>query len=499
MLGGGQLRKVGLRLSEPLGVRLLALAASAFAAYYFLLHELLGPLAADEAYFAHVFWLMRHGQEIYTDFYANHLPAYFYLLKPFLPAGADNDLGFVWILRGTSLLTAIAYIGLLWALARRDFLYLLPFLFLFLVFGRMTEVRPDSFGLLLFNGAWWALLKGLSRRNMLVAGLLVGLALCFSARAAVMAVGMAALLTWICLARRDYRTLAMLAGMGTAFFALVGFAYLIAPSWVGTIIRLVYLEASAIMPNVPLALRLLPVDRLLMVSLIVAALVAAAIRRREDRALVILFGCAMQLVLILIDPSPYQYVYGWAALPTLAGLSLIGDRAPARLHAGLSALAGFLALIVLVLSFSGPTPRPGAILRLTYDRPFRQGELARASTPRLLHLATRSERQQGLWNQLALFSEICRRVPGPVLTKFYANMICQRDAIYDWAGLQWPPIFEDDVSTASRDEFERLFASDPPVLVAWGKQHYVPRLNPWGRALLADYDIYEGYALRRTR
>jgi hypothetical protein len=114
-------------------------------------------------------------------------------------------------------------------------------------------------------------------------------------------------------------------------------------------------------------------------------------------------------------------------------------------------------------------------------------------------MATRSERQQGLWNQIALFSEICRRVPGPVLTKFYANMICQRDSIHDWAGLQWPPIFEDDVSAASRAEFERLFATHPPVLVAWGKQHYVPRLNPWGRALLADYDIYEGYAIKRQR
>ena len=335
---------------------------------------------------------------------------------------------------------------------------------------------------------------------MLVAGLLAGLALCFSARAGVMAVGMAALLAWTCLARRDHRTLAMLCGMGVAFFALVGVAFLIAPAWIGTIIRVVYLEpAAGIMPDVPLASRLLPIDRLLMVLLVVAALVAAVIRRKEEKAVVILFACTTQLLLILVDPSPYQYVYGWAALPTLAGLSLLGDSALARMQAGLALSAASLALIVTFLSVSGPTPRPGSILRLTYDRPIARRELAAASTPRLLQMATRSERQQGLWNQLALFSEICRRLPGPVLTKFYANTICQRDALYDWAGLRWPPFFEDDASTESRVAFEQLFASNPPMLVAWGKQHYVPKLNPWGRALLADYDIYEGYALRRKR
>ena len=493
------LQAFGSRFSAPLAVKLLAFAAAAFAFHYYVLHELLGQLAVDENYFAHVFWLMRHGQAMYTDFYANHLPTYFLLVEPLLPPGGSFDLAFVWVLRATSLAAALAYVGLLWTLARRDFLYLLPFLFLFLVFGRMTEVRPDTLGLLLFNAAWWLLLKGTSRRNILVAALLAGLALTFSARAAVMAVGMCALLSFLCWSRRDRRTFALLAAMGVAFFGLVGLAYLAAPDQIGTMIRLVYLDPVGIMPDVPLSLRLLPVDRLLMVVLIVAALIAAFARRGEERALVIAFACATQLFLILADPSPYQYVYGWAALPALAGLSLIGDRDPGRLHFGLGGIAAFLSLTAVVLSFAGPTPRPGSILRLTYDRPFASGELDKASTAWLLQMATRSERQQGLWNQLALFGEICRRVPGPVLSKFYANMICQKDALYDWAGLQWPPIFEDDPSTVSRAEFERLFASHPPALVAWGKQHYVPRLNPWGRALLADYDIYEGYALKRQR
>ena len=479
--------------------RLLAIFAAAFAFHYYVLHELLGLLAVDEVYFAHVFWLMRQGLDLYSDFYANHLPTYFHLLMPVLPAGGPTDLTFVWVLRATGALAVAAYVAMLWALSRRDFLYLLPFLLLFVVLGRMAEIRPDTIGLLLFNAGWWLLLKGTSRRNILVAALLAGLALSFSARAAVMAVGMGALLSFLCWSRRDRRTFALLVAMGAAFFGLVGLAYLAAPDEVGTMIRLVYFDPVEIMHDVPLSMRLLPIDRLLMVVLIVAALIAAFARRGEERARVIAFACATQLFLILADPSPYQYVYGWAALPALAGLSLIGDRDPGRLHLGLGGIAAFLSLTAMVLSFAGPTPRAGTILRLTYDRPFAFGELDKASTARLLQMATRSERQQGLWNQLALFGEICRRVPGPVLTKFYANMICQKDALYDWAGLQWPPIFEDDPSTVSRAEFERLFASHPPALVAWGKQHYVPRLNPWGRALLADYDIYEGYALKRQR
>jgi hypothetical protein len=474
----------------------LAILAAVFAVHYYVLHELLGLLAVDEIYFAHVFWLLRHGLDLYTDFYANHLPTYFALLGPFLPAGGDSDLTFVWVLRSTCLLAAAAYVGMLWTLSRRDFLYLLPFLFLFLAFGRMTEIRPDTIGLLLFNAGWWLLLKDHSRRNILIAALLAGAALTFSARAAIMAVGMGLLMTWLCTVRRDWTTLKLLVAIGIAFFGLIGLAYAVLPERIGTIVRFVYLDPIEIMPKIPLSARLLPIDRLLMTALTAIALVAALIRRSEARAQVVAFGCATQLVLIVIDPSPFQYVYGWAAIPTLAGLSLIGDRFPDRLHLGLVSVSAALALFAAGLALGGPTQRPGSMLRLTYDRPF-GAELAKASTPELLRLATTTERQQGLWNQLALYSEICHRVPGPVVTKFYANMICQRDSLYYWARL--PPILEDDLSIATRAEDERLFATHPPALVAWGKQHYRPRLNPWGRALLADYDVYDGYALKRQR
>lgn len=483
----------------PLAVKLLAVGAAAFAVHYYMLHEVLGLLPVDEIYFAHVFWLMRHGQSLYTDFYANHLPTYFYLLEPLLPAGGDTDLGFVWTLRVTGVMAVFAYVAMLWGLLRRDFLYLLPFLFLFITLGRMSEIRPDTVGLLLFNAGWFLLLRDAAPRNILIAAVLAGVALTFSARAAIMAIGMGLLMAWLCCQRRDWRTLKHLCLIGAAFFAILVTVYLFNPAGSQLMLRLVYFEPLAVTPDVPLWQRILPVDRLLMVVLICTALGASVWRKTDKRALVILFACTTQILLILVDPSPYQYVYSWAAIPTLAGLSMLGVIGPRRLHAALASASSAIALFVIALSTSGPTPRSGSALRITYDRPFAAAELDRLSTAELMRLATTTERQEGAWNQLGLYSEICRRIDGPVVTKFYANLICLHDARYDWAGLKWPPIFEGDPSTVSRAEFEELFARNPPALIAWGKQHYLPKLNPWGRALLANYDIYDGYALRKQR
>ena len=117
---------------------LLALLAAAFWLHYYFVHDVLGPLNIDELYFAHIFWLQREGLEQYSDFYSAHLPTYWWLLKPLVPAAAPTDLSFVWNLRAASLAFALVYPLLLWKLNRRDFLYLLPFLLFFLVFARMT-------------------------------------------------------------------------------------------------------------------------------------------------------------------------------------------------------------------------------------------------------------------------------------------------------------------------------------------------------------------------
>jgi hypothetical protein len=493
------LKRVESDAEMPLAVKLLAVAAAAFAVHYYMLHEVLGLLPVDEIYFAHVFWLMRHGQSLYTDFYANHLPTYFYLLEPLLPGGGETDLGFVWVLRATGVIAVVAYLAMLWGLLRRDFIYLLPFLFMFITLGRMSEIRPDTVGLLLFNTGWFLLLRDAAPRNILIAAALAGVALTFSARAAVMALGMGLLMAWLCYQRRDWQTLRQLCLIGAAFFAFLATLYLLNPAGSQLMLRLVYFEPLAVTPDVPLWQRILPVDRLLMVVLICTALGASVWRRTDPSALVIRFACATQIILVLVDPSPYQYVYSWAAIPTFAGLSLLGFMGPRRLHAVLAGASSAIAALVIALSLSSPTPRPGSALRITYDRPFAAGELNSLPMAELMRLATTSERQEGAWNQLALFSEICRRTDGPVVTKFYANLICLPDARYDWAGLKWPPIFEGDSSTVSRTEFEELFAKHPPALVAWGKQHYLPTLNPWGQALLANYDIYDGYALRKQR
>ena len=152
-----------------------------------------------------------------------------------------------------------------------------------------------------------------------------------------------------------------------------------------------------------------------------------------------------QLVLVAVDPSPFQYVYGWSALPVLAGIALLGRYSVPALHAGLAFAGSALALGLVSLSLAqaaaGRAVRPGSLLRLTYDAPVASGRAAAGDDAGAADDERPAmERQQGLWNQLALLTEICRRVRGPVLAKFYAHPICLRDARYDWAGLRWPPV-----------------------------------------------------------
>ncbi len=491
--------------SSPI-VKWLALLAGAFWLHYCLVHDVLGLLTVDEIYFAHVFWLMREGLEPYSDFYSAHLPAYFRMLGVLVPPAPPRDLSFVWTLRAVTALVMIAYAGLLWTLSRRHFLFLLPLLLLFVTAGRMAEIRPDTFGLLLFNFGWWWLLRGTGRANMLLAAACSGAALFFSARAAVMIVAMGVLLIYLCARNKDSRTFGYLVLLAVGFAAIVALVYASDPATFSLMVRSVYLDPIALMPDLSLGQRLFSVDRLVLVAMIVTALGAAlrllARGAARDEALVVAVACVAQLVLIVVDPSPFQYVYGWAALPTLAGIALLGRISPRGLDAGLAFTGAALALVLLSLSIahtiSGRPPLSGSILRITYDAPIAKAELRRAATPRLLSMMVSAERQQGLWNQLALLTEICGRVRGPVLAKFYAHPICLRDARYDWAGLKWPPMLEGERDSGTAEEFAALFANRPPQLVAWGKHHYTPPLTPWGRSLLKDYAIYDGFALRRA-
>jgi len=486
-------------------VKSLALLACAFWLHYCLVHDLLGLLTVDEIYFTHVFWLMREGLEPYTDFYSAHLPAYFRILGVLVPPAPALDLSFVWALRAVSALVIAAYAVLLFKLNRRDFLFLLPLLLLFVTCGRMAEIRPDTFGLLLFNFGWWWLLRGTGRTNILLAAAFSGAALFFSARAAVMIVGTGVLLIYLCVRNRDSRTFGHLVLLAVGFAAIVALAYASDPATFVLMVTSVYLDPIALMPDLSFGQRVMSVDRLVMLAMILTALTAAIVEiaraKGGNTALVIAAACVAQLVLIAVDPSPFQYVYGWAALPTLAGIALLGRTSVPSLHAGLAFAGSVLAMALVSLSIAhtigGRPPIPGSILRISYDPPFAEAELKRASTPRLLSMMVSTERQQGRWNQLALVTEICRRFRGPVLAKFYAHPICLPDARHDWAGLKWPALLEGERDSGTAREFAALFARRPPALVAWGKHHYTPAPTAWGKSLLKDHTVHDGFALRR--
>lgn len=490
--------------APPAAFRWLALFASAFWIHYFLVHDVFGLLTVDEIYFAHVFWLMGSGLDPYADFFSAHLPAYFRLLSVLVRADPGPDLSFVWLLRATNLAVACVYVWLLFRLCRREFLFLLPVLFMFVALGRMAEIRPDTFGLLLANVGWFWLLRRGGRTNMLLAAAFALLAMLFSARAAIVVTGFGLLLLYLCYRRRDAKTFLLLAGLAAAFALLIAAQFAADPAGFERMVHSVYFATMPYVPTVPLWQRFLPVDRLLLVLALTAALFGAGLRLRrgfDDRAAVIAAACVTQFVLILVDPSPFQYVYGWAMLPVLAGLALLvrSYGPPARAALVSSAAAVTIAMLSVSLGSlaSGAVPRPGSFVRISYDAPFEKGALQSLSLPQLMRMLVTTERQEGLWNQLALYSEICRRVDGPVLTRFYASPICLPDVRYDWAGLKWADLLAGEPARMPRARFAAMLAQTQPRLIAWGKQHFTPPLSDWGKQLLRDYDVHEGFAIRR--
>ena len=258
-------------------VKAVAFLAAAFWTHYLLVHDILGLLTVDEIYFTHVLWLMREGLQPYADFYSAHLPAYFEILGAFIPAAPSLDLSFVWGLRALSAVIVAIYLILLLKLCRRDFLFLLPVLLVFITFGRVVEIRPDTFGLLLFNLGWWQLLRGTERKNILLAAAFSSLALFFSARASVMILGMGVVCALLCVQRKDARTFAYLVLMAVGLAAIVAFAYALDPDRFALIVKSVYLDPASLMPDLTIKQRVLATDRLILVALIVVAIAGAGL------------------------------------------------------------------------------------------------------------------------------------------------------------------------------------------------------------------------------
>jgi len=307
-------------------------------------------------------------------------------------------------------------------------------MFLFLVFGRMTEIRPDTFRLLLFNAAWFALLM----RRLNVAALLCGLSLLFSARAAVMAIPMSFLLLW--LGRKNPFPLLAIG----AALAVVGVtAYLANPTWMTLVVKSVYFSSLSVVPKVPMIERFFELERTILVVMIAAALLGALKHPGDDRSTVIAVACASQLFLIVVDPGPFGYVYGWAMIPTLYGLL--------RFEKILPFVAGSMAFGLCALSLTYPIwrghPVPtGNVADLTLDRP---QSYSNDTTPDLVRKLIKPHE---LWDQLSIRTELCRRIRRPVAVYFWYQPICLNDALPDWIGLTWT---------------SKAVADAKPALVVW--------------------------------
>jgi len=438
--------------------QVLALAfAIAFWAYYWTVHCALGPLQGDQLYFCHIFWMLRQGLRQYTDFYSYHLPLYFQLLLPLLPRG--GGLSFIWWLRSTALIPLFSF-----ALITNWRLW--PFALMFLIFGRMTEIRPDTFGLLLFNLAWWLLLR---RRSIPVAAALAEAALLFSARAAVMAVPFGLLCLY--LARNDRRTMLKLWLIAFAFIASLAAVYLVEPTHFLTIVRAVYFDTSE-MFHMGLFERFAEFERIVLVAMISGALIAAGLRLREEPgnvgALIIIVATISQIMLLFVDPAPYGYVFGWSMIPTVEGLALLPTAALAACAGG--SAAALLALSVTYPAWRGELPAPGRPSHLIMDPPL--GPVSSWNSPRLLRAMLS---RQEIWNEIKIREEVCHRFH-TVASYFWYQPVCIRDTYFDWIGLTW---------TAE------TFRKPPyPELVVWGEK-------PFPITSLKGYDIYPGFAIKR--
>ena len=489
-----------------------AWAGLAFWLYYAILRQVAGPLGPDEIYFSHVLWLVSEGKRQYIDFYSHHLPTYFGLLKPLVKAmsASSTDLSYLWGVRALSGAIIVGYIGLAWALhrtaaphtERTGLIAGCALLLLFVVLARMVEVRSDTMGLLLVNAAWAIVLCAPAGRTTLVAGFLAGLAILFSARAG----GMIGVLGLCLLVRagcsRDWAGVRALVALAGGFVAAGLVLYLAAPEWVATIIRYCFLDAK-LPALVSFPQRFLSPDRFPLVLLVCVGLLSGIRMARsghKERGLIIAAACSGQLLMIALDPNPFQYVYGWAAVPAVLGVLFAGR--------WLAYFPFAVAMAVMGLSIAhtvrdGHVPPTASPYRLTYDPPLHQAELERLTTPELIALMISDKRQKNLESQLRVRSEVCRRLPGNVAATWDAHPACLHDTMHDWAGLRWPAVQQGEASPQGAmpaQEFENMLMQARPKVFIWAHRWEPPRpLLPQARQVLACcYDIYDGFAIARN-
>ena len=484
----------------------VALLASVWLLVFFLLTKILGPLNPDEVLFSHTLWLTLDGQRQFLDFYSYHFPTYFLLYDLVLPHRNGDSLDFLWAVRLSNLVVLGAYLTMLFAVARRSAIFLLPLLLLMVTLSRMIEVRPDTLGLLAFNGAWAILLIGKSRRSLVLAAALAIFAAACSARGVVMGVGFGAALVWRAIAHRDWRFLLIPAAVFGIALAAGLCAYLAAPHYVELMLRSTLLDPGAVLLRLSFAQRVLGVDRLpqILIALTAVLLGVACIAKNEerDRAGVIAIAALAQLLLIFADPSPFPYVYAWSMIPSLAGLTLAGrlfNVDASKWIAGVGAACAALQALAIAAYplISGHEPPPGSNYRVLLDRPLRADAVRAIPLERLNQLQLSRDHQQSLANQLLVREEVCRRIRGTVLATWQNHPICLFDADYEWWSVKWPNILEGQPAGPPRS-FEAVFRNHPPELFIWnaGIPGAPLTLNPWAASLLGGYRVEPGFALR---
>lgn len=472
---------------------------------FLIVTKIVGPLNPDEVMFSHVLWLTLEGKRQYIDFYSYHLPTYFRLYGLALPHANGGSLGFIWGVRLSNIAIVAAYAGLLVAVERKSALYLLPLLFLMLTVSRMVEVRPDTLGLLAFNAAWAVLLLGSTRPRAGLASFLAIFGAACSARGIVMGVGFGAALTWLAFVRRDWGFLAIpVAVLLTAL--VIGLAmWRIEPGYAELMLRSSLLDPGALLAWISVTQRVLAFDRFPQVLIALIALMVGATSALKDtdrgRSGVIAIAALAQLVLIFVDPSPFPYVYGWAMIPCLAGLSLAGELFDIDARKGLVAIGAGCAAVMASLTLvypliSGRAPPVGSNYRFLPDDPIDAAALQKMPLGRLIELELGREHQQSLANQLFVREELCRRIDGRVLAAWQSHPICLHDAAYYWFSVKWPDIGSNGFPSSRQSWFARMFAEDPPDLFIWHVPGASATLNPWVMSLLHEYAIASGFAVR---
>lgn len=501
--------------SHPRLLRALAWLSLAFWLYYAFLRQVVGPLNFDEIYFAHNLWLLNQGKQQYVDFFSGHLPAYFQMLKPLVGAmsQAPTDLSFVFGVRALSAFIIAAYLALAWVVTRKalpetgraGLMGMGATMLVFVVLARMVELRTDTFGLLLANAAWAAILCKRTTWTAVLATVLAGLALLFSARAAGMVAVMGLLLLYLAVRSRDWASVRAMLCVAGLFLGAALLMVLADPEWISLVVRSCFLDPVRSKSRLPLSEIILAPERIPLIILIVGGLGAGTWLVRQgnmERGLIIAVGCAAQLLIILLDPAPHQYVYGWAALPAVAGLVSLSPAFALYFPAAIAAAVLGVSIGYSVLN--GQPPRTSSYFRLTVDARFSEGELARIPTADLVRLLINDKRQMRLGNQLRVRSEVCSRVGGAVITTFDTHPVCLDDAMFDWTGQRWPPLVAGDSPprvAMSQQAFEQAFMNARPSVFIWANRWGEPRtLLPAVQQMLACcYDVGDGFALARKR